>query len=556
MEYHNKGILIFSVMKFVLVGPGIMTIPPPGWGAVEILLWDYFQELTRQGHDVSIVNKLRKDSYDQQPNTLYSQELIHEINTYQADVVHIHYDCLHYIIPFLKCSCICITSHYPYIGNTSQYGEYHDIFHSICQNNTHFICAISNKDYEIFKTYAVYPDKVYYTPNGSSPIEPLHRRGLHRHKSIYVGKIEPRKKQHFYKCLPYIDFYGKCDDPSFQMLPCYKGEKEHCELMELMREYGNLLLLSDGESDPLVLKEALMAGLPIVTNHRIMPDLPFIDIIPEDKLRDMHYIQTILEKSKKKDRTGIREYASQFSWENVVRNYVSFFNVKMNIIPIGPNCKVAQTLNLMKIRQASYPWDWIRDTSVRDVIDVLKQENFDVLTWNKFQTMDYSMPHDYKGDTHNLDELLFEGGDLLSKYKRRFKRLFEKVHDKSTPCYFLRFGDGNDLDELQELFPHCKIIHIPDGHPDSTETYQHIYEITNFKKDPYNNIIREIVVQIIEKNEFPISSEEIIERLKDVDIENKLRQVFTESMYFNKSELLSFLFSKIKNITGIEYPLH
>jgi len=120
----------------------------------------------------------------------------------------------------------------------------------------------------------------------------------------------------------------------------------------------------------------------------------------------------------------------------------------------------------------------------------------------------------------------------------------------------LRFGDGNDLDELQNLFPHCKIIHIPNGHPDSIETYQHIYEITNAKKDPYNNIIREIVVQIVEKNDFPICSEQIIERLKDVDIENKLHEVFKESRCFNKSDLLSFLFLKIKEITGIEYPLH
>ena len=27
-------------MKITLVGPGIMPIPPKGWGAVEILVWD------------------------------------------------------------------------------------------------------------------------------------------------------------------------------------------------------------------------------------------------------------------------------------------------------------------------------------------------------------------------------------------------------------------------------------------------------------------------------------------------------------------------------------
>ena len=27
-------------MKIAIVGPGIMPIPPTGWGAVEILIWD------------------------------------------------------------------------------------------------------------------------------------------------------------------------------------------------------------------------------------------------------------------------------------------------------------------------------------------------------------------------------------------------------------------------------------------------------------------------------------------------------------------------------------
>ena len=28
-------------MKIALIGPGIMPIPPDGWGAVESLIWDY-----------------------------------------------------------------------------------------------------------------------------------------------------------------------------------------------------------------------------------------------------------------------------------------------------------------------------------------------------------------------------------------------------------------------------------------------------------------------------------------------------------------------------------
>ena len=43
-------------MKIIIVGPGIMEIPPKGWGAVEILIWDQYSALKKIGHSVFIVN--------------------------------------------------------------------------------------------------------------------------------------------------------------------------------------------------------------------------------------------------------------------------------------------------------------------------------------------------------------------------------------------------------------------------------------------------------------------------------------------------------------------
>ena len=45
-------------MKISIIGPGFMSIPPIGWGAVESLIWDYSENLKKHGHDVQIVNKL------------------------------------------------------------------------------------------------------------------------------------------------------------------------------------------------------------------------------------------------------------------------------------------------------------------------------------------------------------------------------------------------------------------------------------------------------------------------------------------------------------------
>ena len=41
-------------MKIAIVGPGIMPIPPTGWGAVEILIWDQKLALEKLGHEVKI----------------------------------------------------------------------------------------------------------------------------------------------------------------------------------------------------------------------------------------------------------------------------------------------------------------------------------------------------------------------------------------------------------------------------------------------------------------------------------------------------------------------
>ena len=43
-------------MRIALVGPGIIEIPPKGWGAVESLIWDYATELGELGHTGTIIN--------------------------------------------------------------------------------------------------------------------------------------------------------------------------------------------------------------------------------------------------------------------------------------------------------------------------------------------------------------------------------------------------------------------------------------------------------------------------------------------------------------------
>lgn len=337
-------------MKIGLVGPGIMPIPPTGWGAVEILIWQYYTELVKKGHDVVIINKMRQNDKEQkEPTTTYCQELIKEINQGEYDFIHIHYDCLYHIMPYLTARSVGITSHFPYIDQYEKHTQYGfaNTFSHMCNNERHSIFAVSQKDMETFKAHCKYPERVFLMLNAtdSEKIQPV-ENGRFKHRSIYVGNIEPkkindpdepRKQQYKYASLQNLDFYGKCFpwDPFYQ-LPHYKGEYQHDIMMKIMAEYGNLVLLSIGENGtPLVVKEALMAGLPVVINKHSINDIditkPYIDVIPDDKLNDMDYIQHVIETNREKqDKEAIRSYAMKnFSWTVLIDIYLQ--NIELSL---------------------------------------------------------------------------------------------------------------------------------------------------------------------------------------------------------------------------------
>ena len=41
-------------MNIALIGPGIMPIPPKGWGGVEHLIWNFSQQLKKVGDEVTV----------------------------------------------------------------------------------------------------------------------------------------------------------------------------------------------------------------------------------------------------------------------------------------------------------------------------------------------------------------------------------------------------------------------------------------------------------------------------------------------------------------------
>ena len=76
------------VLRVVLVGAGMIPIPPPGYGAVEKHVWNLSRALEARGHEVRIVNKVfGPASKDEYRFALWARK---EVRRQPYDVLHVH----------------------------------------------------------------------------------------------------------------------------------------------------------------------------------------------------------------------------------------------------------------------------------------------------------------------------------------------------------------------------------------------------------------------------------------------------------------------------------
>ncbi len=186
-------------MKISIIGPGIMSIPPTGWGAVEILIWDYAETLRKKGHEVQIVN------------TQNHNEIVQLVNDFNPDFVHLQYDDHIDVMSRIKCPKKAATSHYGYLDQPHLHHGYTHIFQKFIKSGVNIFC-LSPSIIETYKTHGVKPEKLFLTPNGARNDRFLYKNiPLYPDRSICIGKVEPRKRQYKFqnlKCELY--FAGNC----------------------------------------------------------------------------------------------------------------------------------------------------------------------------------------------------------------------------------------------------------------------------------------------------------------------------------------------------------
>jgi len=308
-------------MRIAIIGPGVMPIPPVGWGAVEILVWEYYVHLRKYGIDAYIVNKLT------------AAEIINEVNNIHPDIVHIHYDDWYHLWNSFNCKKVVITNHHAYLTSPDKINN--SIVNGIV-NSSLIIHCLSKEIFDVYLSKGVDPNRMFVLPNGGN--EELFKYTIEPSKldkAIYLAKIDFRKRQYIYQNIPEIDFVANWSDGRINPNRTnYLGEWSKDVLYHNLTEYSTLVLLSDGEAHPLVCCEALICGLGLVVSTYAAANLdkskPFITVISNDKLNDVDYIQNQIRKNieiSKSMRDEIRAYGIEmFSWNKVINKYIDIVN--------------------------------------------------------------------------------------------------------------------------------------------------------------------------------------------------------------------------------------
>ena len=306
-------------MKISIVGPGIMPIPPTGWGAVEILIWDQKLALEELGHEVQIVN------------VASAVEILKQINSFRPDFVHVQYDDFVELCPYIQYPN-AITSHFGYLEQPRKWDYYGPRVAQKFANIKPNIFCLSPGIKDVYEKVMEIPsNKLFVTPNGVNVDKFNFNKlelGFDICKSLYLAKIDYRKRQHMFQSIDSLYYAGNNADPRFDVNKNYLGEWSKETLYNDLTKYGNLVLLSDGEAHPLVCLEAFAAGLGVVISQWAAANLDvskdFITVIPEDKITDLEFVDTEIVKNRYysvNNRLEIREYAESFAWKKVVEEY-------------------------------------------------------------------------------------------------------------------------------------------------------------------------------------------------------------------------------------------
>lgn len=310
-----------SGKTLLIIGPGVMSIPSPAWGAVETIIHETILHFNANGLNVLLLNSSHRKDWSKS-------------GKYQIDLILNHNDLLTKRVKnYWRETPLIAISHY---GLAAFPEKWHRTYKSIIKklDSADKVICLSGDIKKVFSQY-ISDEKLIVIPNGSD-FTPA-RNAPKNLKLLYLGKVEKRKRQYVYAKIALaqgikIEFIGPIVDQSIlaeitagnftkSMFP---GAMSRANLQERLGSYSALVLLSEGEADALVLYEAQLAGIPIVINANSlgsqMPQLPWVYVITDfDEI--LNLLPEIYSWQKKSE--VISEFAAlNFSWNQRIKPYL------------------------------------------------------------------------------------------------------------------------------------------------------------------------------------------------------------------------------------------
>lgn len=331
-------------MKIALITAGYMSLPPQGHGACEHITYAYYDRLNKLGHQVDIYN------------TTDLRSVVNSINEIDYDFVHCMYDDYIGILSEYCNKPIWGQTHYGYLTQKDKWSPGYHYIHSGVLKATGGLICISQEIADIYKKDG-YSRPIHVLRNGAD-VKSIRFSETPKFPNtvICLGKIESRKQQTKLAALCEgrcnIDFVGPHADPMFcPGKTCrYLGEWTREMIYDRLTDYSCLILASDGEGAPLVVPEALAAGLTICCTEFCKANLEkvlsksYIEWIyldkPEEIPNSIDHVINISQSMRKINREVAEQY---FDWNIIIDEYIKIVEKE-----VGKKDFVDTVTNLVK----------------------------------------------------------------------------------------------------------------------------------------------------------------------------------------------------------------
>lgn len=310
-------------MKIINVTPGLLPIPPNGWGAVEKIIWEYHNAYVSMGHDSHIM-------------------YLDQAMEHSYDVLHVHVANLANMVHAMgKPYYFSMHDHHAYLYGKDSF-VFKENYEAIRNSVLTFLPSQFLVDYFGLPNAVYVPHGVnlsYFTPNNTTidhSILCVANNGYANNPSydrkgfglaIEVAKIlnipiticGPRNNKNFFDTYDtsYDKLTIKYDLTEDQLRTEYRQHTIFLHLSELEAGHPNLTLL-----------EALASGLPVVATMERLID--GIYVVSRNVDEAVHATRSIMANYTEYKQMAINS-ASSFKWDIIVGKMLTYFNFSGNV---------------------------------------------------------------------------------------------------------------------------------------------------------------------------------------------------------------------------------